>query len=67
MSYMLINNVLIGTCHLHAIEISCILTHQIILDRCMEILYIFSGMLVLDMIISILNKGRLYVSLNVLF
>ena len=49
------------TCHFNAIEISCILTHQFILDRCMEILYIFSGMLVLGMIISILNKGRLYV------
>ena len=42
-------------------------SYQFILDDVWKILYIFSGMLVLDMIISILNKGRLYVSLNVLF
>ena len=31
--------------------------YQVILDDVWKILYIFSGMLALDMIISILNKG----------
>ena len=43
MSYVLINDVLIGTCNFHAIEIICILSHIKILDDVMEnSVYIFS-------------------------